>query len=151
VYYQKVTVYTNLARRASDDLRSTLDELERRRGTLQAAQQSLALLDRHENTSVKDLAFIHALIAHSHAQLNQPQASADQIATLLDILVERRDELDSHDVDPDRRALAWLAEARQAETEGDPEAVHAACASALEAARNTNLRWVIEQVIDAIE
>jgi len=151
VYYQKVTVYTNLARRASDDLRSTLDELERRRATLQAAEQSLALLDRHENASLKDLAFIHALIAHSHAQLNQPQASADQINTLLDILYERRDDLDRQDADADRRALAWLAESRRAEHEGDPSGARAACDSALETARNANLRWVIEQVARAIE
>jgi tetratricopeptide (TPR) repeat protein len=151
VYYQKVTVYTNLAHRASDDLRSTLDELERRRATLQAAEQSLALLDRHENASLKDLAFIYALIAHSHAQLNQPQASAGQINTLLDILYERRDDLDLHDTDADRRALAWLADARRAEDEGDPSGAREACASALETARNANLRWVIEQVMQAIE
>ena len=150
-YYQKVTVYTNLAHRASEDLRSTLNELERRRAMLQAAQQSLALLDRHENASLKDLAFIHALIAFSHAQLNQPQASADQINTLLDILTERRGDLDANHADADLRALAWLAESRRAEDQGDLPAARKACASALQAVHNTNLRWVIQQVLRALE
>ena len=82
-FYQKVTVYVHYARRASDDLRETLSELDRRRGTLEAAQQSLALLNRSGSPNLKDVAFIHALIAYAYAQLNQPQESADTIRTLL--------------------------------------------------------------------
>lgn len=145
-YYQKVTVYANLARRASQDLRDTLDELERRRATLQTAQQSLALLDRSDEASFKDVAFIYALIAHSHAQLNQPQQSADTIRTLLKLLGERSGELDPNDTRPDVRALAWLAQAAQADDSGDTPAAQAACQSARQVAANANLRWVIDQV-----
>jgi tetratricopeptide (TPR) repeat protein len=145
-YYQKVTVYANLARRASEDLRETLDELDRRRGTLQAAQQSLALLDRNPDADLKDRALIYALIAHSYAGLNQPQESEDTIRELLELLAGQGDRLRADDVQGDYRALAWLAAARQAEQENDPAGARAACESALQAAVNANLRWVIEQV-----
>jgi tetratricopeptide (TPR) repeat protein len=145
-YYQKVTVYANYTRRASDDLRETLNELERRRGTLQAAQQSLALLNRSDHPNLKDIAFIHALIAYAHAQLNQPHESADTIRVLLGILAERRDNLSTSDADGDQRALAWLATVPQAEENEDFDTAQFACGSALETVRNANLRWVIEQV-----
>jgi tetratricopeptide (TPR) repeat protein len=145
-YYQKVTVYANLARRASEDLRETLDELERRRGTLQAAQQSLALLDRNPDADLKDKVLIYALIAHSYAGLNQPQESTGTIRELLDLLADQGANLRPDDAQGDYRALAWLAAARQAEQENDPSGARAACESALEAAANPNLRWVIDQV-----
>jgi tetratricopeptide (TPR) repeat protein len=150
-YYQKVTVYVNFARRASDDLKETLSELDRRRGTLQAAQQSLALLNRSDNPNLKDQAFIYALIAYSHAQLNQPQDSADTIRALLDTLAEHRDSLSTADANGDMRALAWLAAAQQAEQNEDLDTAQFACGSALEAVRNVNLRWVIEQVARSLE
>jgi len=147
-FYQKVTLISNMARRASDDLRETLDELERRRGTLQAAQQSLALLKRRENPALKDLAFIYALIAYAHDQLTQPQDSEATIQTLLEELEHREAELSTDDADDDARALAWLLAARRA---GDPSTAQFACGSALEAVRNRNLRWVIEQVAQSSE
>jgi tetratricopeptide (TPR) repeat protein len=150
-YYQKVTVYANMARRASDDLKATLDELERRRATLQAAKQSLALLDRSDNPNLKDVALIHALIAHSHARLNQPQDSADTIHTLLDTLAERHSDLSADDPNGDSRALAWLAAARRAEQAEDLETAQFACGSALESVRNADLRWLIEQTARAME
>lgn len=150
-YYQKVTVYANLARRASEDLRATLNELERRRGTLQAAQQSLALLDRNERADLKDLAFIYALIANSYAGLNQPQQSADTITTLLGLLAARRDDLSTDAVQGDYRALAWLVAAHDAEQTDDLAAAQAACASALESVSNPNLRWVIRQVARSVD
>lgn len=143
-YYQKVTVYANYARQASEDLRETLDELDRRRATLQAAQQSLALLDRHENADLKDVSFIYALIARAYADLNQPQASADTIHTLLDTLAEQRADLDADAGEPDLRALAWLDTAAQAQDD-DPAAAQQACTRALDLTTNANLRWVIEQ------
>ena len=149
-YYQKVTVYANLARRASEDLRATLNELDRRRGTLQAAQQSLALLDRNENADLKDLAFIYALIANSHAGLNQPEESADTITTLLGVLAARRDDLSTDADQGDYRAMAWLVAAHDAEQTGDLAAAQAACASALESVGNPNLRWVIRQVAQSV-
>lgn len=146
--YQKVTVYTNIATRASDDLRDTLSELERRRATLQAAQQSLALLDRSE-ANLKDLAFIYALIARSHAGLNQPEASADAINDLLDVL-ELQDDLLTDEADPDYRALAWLREATLAQQDDDIAAARQACDHAAEAVANNNLRWVIGQYARAL-
>jgi tetratricopeptide (TPR) repeat protein len=150
-YYQKVTVYVHFARRASDDLRETLSELDRRRGTLQAAQQSLALLDRSDSASLKDRASIHALIAHAHAQLNQSQESADAIQTLLETLAEHRDTLSTADPNGDMQALAWLAAAQQAAENEDLDTAQFACGSALETVRHVNLRWVIEQVAHSLE
>ncbi len=148
-FYQKVTMISNMARRASDDLRETLDELERRRGTLQAAQQSLALLKRRENPSLRDLAFIYALIAYAHDQLSQPQDSDATIQTLFEELERRETELSTDDADDDARALAWLLAAMR--TGDDPSTAQFACGSALEAVRNRNLRWVIEQVAQTLE
>ncbi len=145
-YYQKVTVYVNFARRVSDDLKETLSELDRRRGTLQAAQQSLALLDRSDSASVRDRALIYALIAYAHAQLNQPEDSADTINTLLDLLIAQRNELSPADANGDTRALAWLASAAQADENDDPDTAQFACGSALETVRDGHLRWVIEQI-----
>jgi tetratricopeptide (TPR) repeat protein len=150
-YYQKVTVYASLTRRASDDLRETLDELERRRATLQAAQQSLALLDRSDASNLKDLSFIHALIAKSYASLNQPRESADTIRSLLEILEARRENLDTDDAQPDIQALAWLARAYYAEGQNDLDAARLACQRAKHHVRNSNLRWVIEQVTRSLE
>ena len=150
-YYQKVTVYVHYARRASDDLRETLSELERRRGMLDAARQSLALLNRSSRPNLKDVASIHAMIAYAHAQLNQPQDSADTIRALIDTLGGRRDELSTSDPDADGRALAWLAAVQQAEEQEDLDTAQFACGSALEAVRNANLRWVIEQVARSLE
>ncbi len=148
-FYQKVTMISNMARRASDDLRETLDELERRRGTLQAAQQSLALLKRRETPALKDLAFIYALIAYAHDELNQPRDSAETIENLLGELEDRAAELNADDDDDDARALAWLLAARHAT--GDPSTAQFACGSALEAVRNRNLRWVIERVAQTLD
>ncbi len=150
-YYQKATVYVHYARRASDDLRETLSELERRRGMLDAARQSLALLNRSSRPNLKDVASIHAMIAYAHAQLNQPQDSADTIRALIDTLGGRRDELSTSDPDADGRALAWLAAVQQAEEQEDLDTAQFACGSALEAVRNANLRWVIEQVARSLE
>jgi tetratricopeptide (TPR) repeat protein len=150
-YYQKVTVYVHYARRASDDLRETLSELDRRRATLQAAQQSLALLDRSDSASLKDRAFIHALIAYAHAQLNQPQESADTIQTLLEALAEHGDTLSTADPNGDMQALAWLAAAQQAAENEDLDTAQFAYGSALETVRHANLRWVIEQVARTLE
>lgn len=145
-YYQKVTAYANLARRASQNLKETLDELDRRRATLQAAQQSLALLDRSDNADIKDLTFIYALIARSHAALKQPDKSVEAIYELLDVLEARQHQLSRDDPEPDHRALAWLAEASRAQDEEDLPSARLACRHALEAVQNPNLRWVIEQV-----
>jgi tetratricopeptide (TPR) repeat protein len=150
-FYQKVTVYANYARRASDDLRETLSELERRRETLQAAQQSLALLSRGHSPSVKDLAYIHALIAHAHEQLNQPQERDESIRTLLSLLAEHHDTLHTDDANADMRALGWLAASYQARENEDLDTAQFACGSALEAVRNANLRWVIEQYARSLE
>ncbi len=150
-YYQKVTVYASMARRASEDLRATLDELDRRRATLQAAQQSLALLDRSDNASIKDMAFIYALIAHSHASLNQPQQSADTIHTLLDVLEAHQADLSTDDPDADKRALAWLVAASHAERQDDIATAEFACGAALEDVQNRNVRWVIEQVARSLD
>lgn len=149
-YYQKVTLYANMARRASDDLRRTLDELERRRATLQAAQQSLALLKRREDASLKDLAFIYALIAFAHTQLNQPQQGEEATRTLLAELEARSSELSTEDDDDDVRALAWMVAARRAEAQDDRATAQFAIGSALEAVRDRNLRRVIEQMARAL-
>jgi tetratricopeptide (TPR) repeat protein len=149
-YYQKVTVYANMARRASEDLKHTLDELDRRRGTLQAAQQSLALLDRNPDSDFKDKALIYTLIAHAYAGLNQPQDSADTINTLLDLLASQRTGLSTDTTQRDYRALAWLAAARQAEQENDLDGARTALASARDSAANATLRWVIQQVGNAV-
>ncbi|HMM28634.1 MAG TPA: tetratricopeptide repeat protein [Aggregatilineaceae bacterium] len=145
-FYQKVTVYANLARPASQNLKETLDELERRRATLQAAQQSLALLDRSDNANLKDVTFIYALIARSHAGLKQPDKSVEAIYELLDVLEARQADLKRDDPEPDQRALAWLATAAHAQDEDDLPSARLACRSALESVQNPNLRWVIEQV-----
>ncbi|GAB4414186.1 MAG: hypothetical protein Kow00106_09220 [Anaerolineae bacterium] len=150
-YYQRVTLYANMARRASDELRRTLDELERRRATLQAAQQSLALLKRREDAGLKDLAFIYALIAFAHAQLNQPQESQETVHTLLEELQGRSDELSTEDEDDDVRALAWLLAAQQAVARHELSTAQFALGSALEAVHDRNLRWVIEQQAAALE
>ncbi|MBN1678977.1 MAG: tetratricopeptide repeat protein [Anaerolineae bacterium] len=150
-FYQKVTVYANLARRASEDLRDTLDELERRRATLQAAQQSLALLDRSDDAALKDQAFIYALIARTYAGLSQPEQSADTIRGLLDVLQSRLDDLDPNDPEPDCQALAWLAAAVRAQDDSDIQAAQLACGAALNAVQNPNLLWVIEQVTRSLE
>jgi tetratricopeptide (TPR) repeat protein len=150
-YYQRVTLYANMARRASDDLRRTLDELERRRATLQAAQQSLALLKRREDAGLKDLAFIYALIAYAHAQLNQTQESQETMRTLLAELESRSEELSAEDEDEDVRALAWLLAAQQAEARQELSTAQFALGSALEAVHDRNLRWVIEQMAAALE
>uniref|UniRef100_UPI002BDD4107 tetratricopeptide repeat protein n=1 Tax=Aggregatilinea sp. TaxID=2806333 RepID=UPI002BDD4107 len=145
-YYQRVTLYENMARRASEDLRDTLDELERRRATLQAAEQSLALLDLSDNADLKDLAFIYALIARSHAGLSQPRESAEAIETLMDILMTHREDVRADAGPPDNRALAWLIAAREAQDGGRIEAAQDACSAALDQVHNANLRWVIQQV-----
>lgn len=151
-FYKRVTVYANMARQASEDLRATLDELDRRRAALEAARQSLALLDRSDDAGVKDVAFIYALIAHSQARLNQPQQSVETIHTLLDVLDERQTELDTEHEDGDIRALAWLlAAARAVERQDDISTAEYACGAALEDVRNSNLRWVIEQVTRSLE
>ncbi|WP_119068460.1 tetratricopeptide repeat protein [Aggregatilinea lenta] len=149
-YYQRVTLYENMARRASEDLRDTLDELERRRATLQAAEQSLALLDLSDNAELKDLAFIYALIARSHAGLSQPRESADAIDTLIDILLAHRDDVRPDAGPPDNRALAWLIAARDAQEADRVEQAESACATALELVHNANLRWVIQQVAHSV-
>lgn len=145
-YYQKVTVYANLARPASQYLKETLDELDRRRATLQAAQQSLALLDRSDSADLKDLTFIYALIARAHAGLKQPDKSVEAIYELLDVLEARQADLRRDDSEPDYRALAWLATAARAQDEDDLPSARLACRTALESVQNANLRWVIEQV-----
>ena len=145
-FYQKVTVYANLARPASQNLKETLDELSRRRATLQAAQQSLALLDRSDTADLKDLTFIYALIARSHAGLKQPDKSVEAIYELLDVLDARQADLRRDDPEPDYRALAWLAAAARAQDEDDLPSARLACRTALESVQNANLQWVIEQV-----
>jgi tetratricopeptide (TPR) repeat protein len=150
-YYQKVTVYANMSRRASAALRETLDELDRRRETLRAAQQSLQLLDRSDNATLKDRAFVYALIAYAHAQLSQPERSVDAIRALLHTLSAQADQLSTEHTDGDARALAWLLAAHQAERQGDIAAAEFACGAALEAVRHANLQWVIEQVMHALE
>ncbi|MBN1202886.1 MAG: tetratricopeptide repeat protein [Anaerolineae bacterium] len=149
-FYQKVTAYANLARRATQDLRETLDELDRRRATLQAAQQSLALFDRSDEADLKDLVFVYALLAKSHAALNQARESADTIRTLLDLLDERHDTLDAGHTTGDDRALALLAEANRARDADAIPAAQAACQVALESVGNANLRWVIEQFAQSL-
>ncbi|NDJ75114.1 MAG: tetratricopeptide repeat protein, partial [Chloroflexi bacterium] len=149
-YYQQVTGYANYSRRATDDLRETLDELERRRAMLQAAQQSLTLLDRSDNTGLKDLVFIMALIARSYANLNQPQTSAEAIHNLLDSLAEYHDDLDTDAEDPDLRALAWLDAAADADRSDDVRAAQRACNLAHKLTSNDNLRWVIEQFAQSL-
>ncbi len=150
-YYQKVTVYANMSRRASRALRETLDELDRRRETLRAAQQSLQFLGRSENATLKDYAFVYALIAYAHAQLSQRERSNDAIRALLHTLSARAQQLSTEHPDGDERALAWLLAAHQAERQGDMAAAEFACGAALEAVRNANLQWVIEQVMQGLE
>ena len=150
-YYQKVTVYANMSRRASAALRETLDELDRRRETLRAAQQSLQLLDRSDNATLKDRAFVYALIAYAHAQLNQPERSADAIRALLHTLEAQAHQLSTEHPNGDERALAWLLAAHQAERQGDMAAAEFACGAALEAVRNANLQWLIEQVMHTLQ
>ncbi len=145
-YYQKVTVYVNLARRATQDLRETLDELERRRATLQAAQQSLALLDRSETTDFKDVITITALIAHSHDNLNDPAARDEAIESLIGVLRQHQDKLDTN-AQGDARGMAFLLLGVRAQAAGETEAAQQALSIARDGVRNEHLRWVIERVM----
>ena len=145
-----MTLYENMARRASEDLRDTLDELERRRATL--GRPAVACAARPERQrELRDVAFIYALIARSHAGLSEPQESAEAIQTLLQILEENRHELRTDAGSPDDRALAWLVAARDAQEAGHDEQAGAAYEAAREAVHNANLRWVIEQVARSLD
>jgi hypothetical protein len=55
-------------------------------------------------------------------------------------------------MDGDIRALAWLlAASRAVERQDDVTTAEFACGAALEAVRNSNVRWVIEQVSRSLE
>jgi hypothetical protein len=83
--------------------------------------------------------------------LNQPRESAVTIRSLLEILEARRENLDTDDAQPDIQALAWLARAYYAEGQNDLDAARLACQRAKHHVRNSNLRWVIEQVTRSLE
>ena len=135
-----------------EDLRATLDELERRRGALQAAQQSLALLDRSDHPSVRRPG-LRARADRARARPAQPARR------------ERRH--DSGSCSPCstrarticRPMRATAISARWAgwsppiapSTENDPGTAEFACGAALESVSNPNVRWVIEQVNRALD
>lgn len=148
--YKRMTAYANLSKIADAELKQTLNDIDRHEQTLAAARASLEVLLRNSETDLKDLVYVYALIAVSHAGLSQfPQADL-AIDQLLTVLESNAGQLSTLDDRPNYRALAHVFEGSQAASAGDLIAARAHFQRALHDTSDQSMRWVIERGLESV-
>jgi tetratricopeptide (TPR) repeat protein len=149
--YKRMASYANLNKSTSDQLQSTLDTIQKHEGILEAAQHSIDVLERTADTELKDIIYVYALIAQSHAKLSNHDASNDAIDKLLTKLENRAHEMSISDERKQYRALAHVFEGSQAASAGDLAEARAHFQMALHDTTDQSMRWVIEQGLQSVQ
>ncbi len=149
--YKRMASYANLNKTASAELKETLDTIEKYKGTLEAARASLEVLQRTRESELKDVIYVYALIAHSHAGLTQYEAANTAIDQLLTTLEKNADELSTADERVHYRALAHVFEGSQAASTGNLVEARAHFQRALHETTDVSMRWVIEQGLASVQ
>ncbi|NDJ85123.1 MAG: tetratricopeptide repeat protein, partial [Chloroflexi bacterium] len=149
--YKRMASYANLSKAASNELKETMSEIEKYEGTLEAARSSLAVLQRTSDADIKDLVYVYALVARSHAGLSQHEGTNDAIDKLLTVLEENADKLSTADERIQYRALAHVFEGSQAASTGNLVEARAHFQRALHETSDPSMRWVIEQGLASVQ
>lgn len=148
--YKRMAAYANLSKTADAELKQTLSEIERHEQTLEAARASLEVLLRNSEADLKDLVYVYALIAVSHAGLSQYPQSDLSIDKLLTLLETNAGQLTTLDERPTYRALAHVFEGSQAASAGDLMGARAHFQRALHDTSDPSMRWVIERGLESV-
>ncbi len=148
--YKRMAAYANLSKTADAELKQTLSEIERHEQTLEAARASLEVLLRNSESDLKDLVYVYALIAVSHAGLSQYPQSDLAIDKLLTLLESQAGQLSTLDERPTYRALAHVFEGSQAASAGDLMGARAHFQRALHDTTDNSMRWVIERGLESV-
>lgn len=149
--YKRMASYSNLNKSAAEDLKTTMDTIQRHEGTLEAARASLNVLQRTSDADIKDLIYVYALLAHSYSGLSQFEESNDAIDKLLTVLEKNAAKLSASDERAQYRALAHVFEASQAASEGNLVEARAHFQMALHDTTDPSMRWVIEQGLTSVQ
>lgn len=149
--YKRMASYSNLTKSASEDLKETLDTLQRYEGTLEAARASLNVLQRNPESDVKDMVYIYALVAQSYAGLSRFEESNEAIDKLLTVLEKNAHQVSTTDERGQYRALAHVFEGSQAASEGNLVEARAHFQMALHETSDPSMRWVIEQGLASVQ
>ncbi|MCQ3931916.1 MAG: hypothetical protein DPW16_15805 [Chloroflexi bacterium] len=149
--YKRMASYANLTKTASAELKVTLDEIQKHRATLDAARESLTVMERTKGGDYRDLVYIYALIAQTHAALSQPESANDAIDKLLTVLEQQAGELNTADERPHYRGLAHVFEGSQAASEGNLIEARAHFQRALHDTTDKAMRWVIERGLESVQ
>ncbi len=104
-----------LSDRVAQSLQMTESDISRHIQTLKAAEQSWTLLNRAAKTDLKSLAFVRALQAQTCAALGRWDDSERYLDLLLELLKERRAEVQLDDPRSVMRALAMLLQGQEYE------------------------------------
>ncbi|NJL95042.1 MAG: hypothetical protein HC915_15650, partial [Anaerolineae bacterium] len=145
--YKKMATYANLSQEEAHKLRSTLDELERHRATLRAAQESLLVLER-TGAEAKDVAFVMALAVKTHFLLSEVDQSRAMMEKLIRLLSASGYGL--QDERAEVRALAHLWHAVQYEAQGDRARARDHYRSAQKDNKDTAIGWIITQGLETV-
>ncbi len=147
--YKRMATYENLSQSDASKLRGTLDEIERYQHSLDAAFESLAVLQK-TGAERKDLIFVYALIVRMTYLLSDMAQSRAYMETLIKLLQAEPDDFSTEDERPTYRSLAHLRLALQYEKQG--EAAHARdhYRLALKDNSDTSMAWLIEQSMGAV-
>lgn len=148
--YKRMASYANLSKNASEDLQTTLSELETLQQTLDTARSSLAVLER-TGGHLHDLIFVYALVAETEAKLFNVNASNDAIDSLLTSIEKHANQLTIADPRPDYRAFAHIFEGSQSASAGNLSEARAHFQRALHDTSNKSLRWVIERGLESVQ
>lgn len=149
--YKRMTSYANLNKSASDQLKQTLDTIQKFEGTLEAARHSIEVLERTADTELKDIVYVYALVAQSNAKLSDQDAANTAIDQLLTKLEAHAHELSITDERKQYRALAHVFEGSQAASNGDLGEARAHFQMALHDTTDQSMRWVIEQGLNSVQ
>jgi tetratricopeptide (TPR) repeat protein len=149
--YRRIASYGSLSKAANEDLRSTLDAIQKHKATLEVAFESARVLEKTAKDDVKDLIYVYALIAKTQAELAKFEESNTAIDKLLTILEDYANQLSTADERPIYRALAHVFEGSQAGSEGNFVEARAHFQMALHDTTDDAMRWVISRGLSSVQ
>jgi len=147
--YKRLASYTNLSNDDQQELRTALDDIDRYKGTLNTALESLHVMQKTD-AQEKDFVFVYALIVRMYYLLNDYEQSRHMMGQLVKYLHDNAAAFSIEDDRTDYRVLAYFRLALMSEQQGDPARARDNYRAALKDNSDSAMQWLIEQSMAAV-
>ena len=147
--YKRMASHANLSDEDAGKLRTTLNDIDRHKATLNAALDSLMVMEK-AGSEPKDFAFVYALIVRMYYLLSEIEQSRKMMGKLVKYLNERAEQFSVDDERADYRSLAHLRLAMLSEQQSDIARARDHYRMALKDNTDSAIAWLIEQSMEAV-